>query len=374
MAQAEAPKPDMAHDEIVEGLERSRHLLEHAEEMADIGSWEFDYLTGNVTASSGAYRIYGVPKGELTIESIESIPLPEFRPMLDRARDELINDGIPYDMEFRIERRSDGVFRDIHSKARWDPAKKRLFGIIRDITEEKEAAEGLKRALAEKETLIKELYHRTKNNMQVIISLMGIEVTRSADDPKVREVFNEVQRRIDAMALVHEMLCQSNDLSRIDLQQFIPTLVKLLISSLGDHEGRIAFVYDVERVDLLIDMAVPCGIILNELVTNALIHAFPGDRSGTISFKLRREDDGTIVIEVRDDGVGVPEPFDGGERNSSLGLSLVSSIGKFQLRGSVDFETGKGGFACILRFNDRLYEARVAMPKAPADSYKGLGI
>jgi two-component sensor histidine kinase len=367
MAQAEAPNPDSAHNEIVEGFEKSRHFLEYAEEIANIGSWEFDYLAGKVTASRGAHRIYGVEEGDFTVESIENIPLPEYRPVLDRARDRLINEGLPYDIEFKIKRKSDGALREIHSKARWDPAKKRLFGIIRDITEEKETAAGLKRALAEKETLLKELYHRTKNNMQVIISLLGIEANR-IDDPDIREIFNKVQRRIDSMALVHEMLYHSNDLSRIDLKLFIPSLVRLLISSLGDHEGRIVFVYDVERVDLLIDMAVPCGIILNELVTNALIHAFPGDRSGTIFFKSRREGDGSILIEVRDDGVGVPEPFDGGEKSSSLGLSLVSNIGKFQLHGSVDFETGHGGFGCILRFKERLYEPRVAAAAEPADS------
>jgi PAS domain S-box-containing protein len=344
-----------AQSEMVNSLEKSHFLLERAEEMANIGIWEFDYRSGKVSASQGACRIYGVEKGELSVRDIESVPLPEYRAIMNGARDALIKEGAPYDIEFKIERRNDRAIRVIHSKAKWDPANKRLFGIIRDITEEKETAAGLKRAIAEKEILLKELYHRTKNNMQVISSLLGIEGA-SIIDERTRDIFDMAQRRIDSMALVHEMLYQSEDLSRINLKDFIPSLAELLKSSLGDHEGRIAFSYEVENVELLIDAAVPCGIILNELVTNALVHAFPGRRSGTITLKARREGK-TVVIEVRDDGAGVPESFDYRGMAEKLGLTLVSSIGRFQLRGSVDFEAGEGGFGCTLKFPDSPREA-----------------
>jgi PAS domain S-box-containing protein len=345
-------------NEMAERLEKGRFLLERAEEMADIGSWEFDYLAGKVVASQGAYRIYGVEEGDFSVGSIETIPLPECRPEMDRARDALIRDGTPYDIEFRIARKNDGAVRVIHSKARWDPVNMRLFGIIRDVTEAKETAAGLKRALAEKETLIKELYHRTRNNMQVISSLLGMEAGRRAA-PELRGALEEVQRRIDAMALVHEMLYQSGDLSRIALGDFIPSLAELLKASLGDHEGRIRFLYEVEDVELLMETAVPCGIVLNELVTNALVHAFPGERSGTIRIGARREPEGGVAIEVRDDGVGPPGDLDFHEGGGRLGLSLVASVGRSQLGGSVDFETGPVGFGCVLRFRDGLYKARV---------------
>ena len=313
-------------DEMAERLEKGRFLLERAEEMADIGSWEFDYRAGKVVASRGAYRIYGVEEGAFTVGAIETIPLPEFRPEMDRARDALIRDGTPYDIEFKIARRSDGAIRVIRSKARWDPVKRRLFGMIKDITEAKETEAGLERALAEKETLIKELYHRTKNNMQVISSLLGMEAGRSSV-PELVDILEEVQRRIDAMALVHEMLYQSSDLSRIDLGAFVSSLADLLKSSLGDREGRVAFAYDVEGVELLMETAVPCGIILNELVSNALIHAFPAKRRGTIRIAASRGPDGGVTISVRDDGVGAPELEDYGAGGRRLGLYLVSSIG-----------------------------------------------
>lgn len=343
---------------IIEGLEKTRFLLERAEEMASIGSWEFDYHTGAVTASLGAHRIYGVEEGHLTIEEMQRIPLAEYRPILDRAREDLVERGIPYDVEFEIERSRDGAIRKIHSKARWDPDSRRLFGIIRDITEETETAAGLKRALAERETLIKELYHRTKNNMQVITSLLGIEAARSSES-RVQTVFKEVQRRIDTMALVHEMLYRSKDLSRIDLEDFIPALAKLLASSLGDRGGRIALVYELEKVELLIDAALPCGLILNELISNAYGHAFPDGRSGTIRISASRDSDGSVVLGVFDDGVGLPEGFDPQADGERLGLMLVSSIGRSQLNGTIDFLPSGGGFGCVLRFKDSGFKARV---------------
>ncbi len=243
---------------MFERLEKGSFLLERAEEMADIGSWEFDYATGRVTGSPGARRIYGLDEGEFSVEAVETVPLQQYRSMLDKARDALINDGIPYDIECEIRRKNDGAIRVVHSKARWDAVNKRLFGVIRDVTEAKETAAGLKRALAEKETLIRELYHRTKNNMQVISSLLGLAGDR-ADQPGLREILEEVQRRIDAMALVHEMLYQSSDLSRIRLGDFMRSLVELLRSSLGDHGGKIRFNYEVEDVELLMDAAGPAG-------------------------------------------------------------------------------------------------------------------
>lgn len=120
-----------------ERLWKSRLLLERAEEMAKLGSWEFDFATGSATASQGAHRIYGLEGGVFGIAEAESIPLPEYRPLLNRARDELIRDGRPYDIEFKIERRSDGRILDIHSRAVWDANNRKLFGIILDITDQK---------------------------------------------------------------------------------------------------------------------------------------------------------------------------------------------------------------------------------------------
>lgn len=124
---------------LKESLEKSKFLLERAEELASIGSWEFDYKTGLVTASAGASRVYGVDPTDFTVAKMESVPLPEYRPLLDKARDELRTQGIPYDIEFEIQRPSDGQRRVIHSLAQFDHEHQIMYGVIRDITEEKAA-------------------------------------------------------------------------------------------------------------------------------------------------------------------------------------------------------------------------------------------
>ncbi len=144
---------------LKEGLEKSKFLLERAEELANIGSWEFDYQTGKVTASAGAARVYGIEPSQFSVKALEQVPLPEFRPLLDKARDELIAHGTPYDLEFQIERPSDGQRRIIHSQAQYDHVNQRLYGVIRDITDENAA---LSRALDFQKELEEQVAERTK--------------------------------------------------------------------------------------------------------------------------------------------------------------------------------------------------------------------
>ena len=139
-----------------EELRRARLLLERAEEMAGIGSWEFDFATKQVVGSPGALKIYGAPSSGLRIEDMERVPLPEYRPLMDMARDDHIKRGLPYDIEFKIRRMNDGAILDVHSRAAWDPVHKRLFGIIRDITQEKKADEEIRRLNRELEARVAE--------------------------------------------------------------------------------------------------------------------------------------------------------------------------------------------------------------------------
>jgi|GEM_PF-6754045 len=140
--------------ELIEGLRKARFLLERAEEMANIGSWEFDFRTGQVSASPGAAQIYGISPEDFSVSATERIPLPEYRTALNRARDELIARGTPYDLEFKIRRGNDGAIRDIHSKASWDAKNKRMFGIIRDVTDERAAEARLREFQHELEGLV----------------------------------------------------------------------------------------------------------------------------------------------------------------------------------------------------------------------------
>jgi PAS domain S-box-containing protein len=339
---------------IEEDLRKSRLLLERAEEMARIGSWEFDYATREVTGSPGAHRIYGFGEGSFSVELLESVPLPEYRPVLDKARDEHIQSGKEYDVEVKIRRRSDGEIRDIRSKAAWDPKKHKLFGILRDITDEKRTEAELRKTLDEKETLLRELYHRTKNNMQVVSSLLDLEAA-SAGDERLTRIVSDMKGRIMSMALVHRMLYESEDLSRIDLAAFIPSLADPILSGHRSDRERIELRYDLVPVTVTMDVAIPFGLALNELVTNSMKHAFPGGRRGRVDIRLQQE--GSLVrIGVADDGVGLPAAFDIDEC-PSLGMQLVKSLCA-QLKGSLSIGPPPG-CSIGLSFETGLYEARV---------------
>ena len=232
-----------------------------------------------------------------------------------------------------------------------DPSGKtiRTFGVNQDITEQKRAEAELVKSLAEKEVLLRELYHRTKNNMGVINSMLAIQSSFFPDE-LTRAAFAEAQDRIRSMSLVHEKLYEARDLSRVNLRSYILDLMQLLIASHGVSPEKVQITYDTEEVLLPIDLAIPCGLVLNELATNALKHAFPGDRSGEIRVELRREEDGSILLGVFDDGIGMPGGFER-KRDCRMGLQTLYLLGERQLGATVDFRSGPG-VHCSLRFRD----------------------
>ncbi len=334
--------------EAAERERKSAFLLERAEEMAKIGSWEFDYATKVVTGSEGAARIYGVPREHLTVEDIETVPLPEYRPLLDKARDDHILRGVPYDVAFKIRRRSDGEILDLCSRASWDPAKKRLFGIIRDVTEEKRAESGLRKAIEERDLLIQELFHRINNTLQVVLSLLMLEADRD-EDRRIDDLVSRMRRRVTAIASVHGSLYSARDVSRISLGDFLSRFLDRQ-AALSRREGGMEPSLDAEGVDLNIEAAVPCGILLAELVDNALTHGRIPGRPGRVAVSARRLGDGKVELTVADEGPGLPVDPDRIPREW-LGLRLVKLLAEGQLRGTVEFRSGPG-FACVVRFDD----------------------
>lgn len=229
-------------------------------------------------------------------------------------------------------------------------------GVIEDITKRKEAEEALTESLKEKDVLLRELYHRTKNNMQVISSLLALKADL-INDESAKNILNEMGARIRAIALIHQKLYQSKNLSRIDLKEYIKDLAKLLTDSYKTTSGKISLVLELESVNVLIDTAIPCGLIINELITNSLKYAFPGDREGKISIKLHQSKDGVIALEIADNGIGIPEDKDL-LNSGSLGIQLIKSIAEYQLFGDIDFQT-KNGVSCIINLKDILYEERI---------------
>jgi PAS domain S-box-containing protein len=208
-----------------------------------------------------------------------------------------------------------------------------------DITERKQAEEKIRTSLREKEVLLREIHHRVKNNMQVISSLLKLQ-SKYIKDEKDIEMFRESQNRIKSMALVHEKLYQSEDLANIDFNEYVKHLANILFRSYGIDTGKIALKIDVEDVIIEIDIAIPCGLIVNELVSNSLKYAFPEGGKGEVKITLHSTDENEMELTVSDDGVGVPKDLDF-SNTESLGLKLVNILTN-QIRGRLDLERSKG--------------------------------
>ncbi|UPY77468.1 PAS domain S-box protein [Leptospira weilii] len=200
--------------------------------------------------------------------------------------------------------------------------------IIRDITERKSDEEKLKKTLEEKEVMLKEIHHRVKNNLQVVASLLGLQAEYSQNE-KISRILKECERRIQSMALIHKELYQSENITKIDFCDYLNTLLISLLHSFG-KEKKVEFNVSSNPNFVSIETAIPLGLIVNELVTNSLKYAFLNESEGQISVKLRL-DMGESVLEVGDNGIGMPEKFDL-DKSESLGLRLVEILSK-QLRG-----------------------------------------
>ena len=202
-----------------------------------------------------------------------------------------------------------------------------------------QAEQQIRTALQEKEVLLKEIHHRVKNNMQVMSSLLRLQ-SNYTNEAQTIEVLRESEHRVRSMALVHERLYQSSDLSGIPISDYVHDLVRHLAESYRSNNHRIVLDIQVDDFTLDLDTAIPCGLILNELVSNAFKHAFPDGRNGEIHIELRGHNNKLATLLVRDDGVGIPEDVDT-HQVKTLGLQLVTSLSK-QVGGSVEFRSDHG--------------------------------
>jgi PAS domain S-box-containing protein len=221
--------------------------------------------------------------------------------------------------------------------------------IREDITSKKLAEEMIKTSLKEKEVLIREIYHRTKNNMQVISSLLGLKAAL-VDDVQMKIILQEMRDRIQTIAMVHQKLYQSQNLSRVNLKDYISDLANLIVISYSNDSDKISLVLDLDSINVELDIAVPCGLIINELLSNSIKYAFPGDRKGIIKVMLKKLDDEIIELIVSDDGIGISEEFEYMNKNT-LGMQLLRGISQDQLMGKINITTNNGT-NCSIRFKN----------------------
>lgn len=264
------------------------------------------------------------------------------RPVYDGEGRLIAIEGIARDVTERKQMESEilSLNRELEQRVAERTEKLRKANVLlrEEVAQRKKAEEDLKKRLDERTVLLRELYHRVKNNMQVIISLMNLQL-RKIEDPAVRHLMEETRNRVRAMALVHEMLYKSENLSEINLARYIPLLASQVFSSLENKSQKVRKIVEAEDIMVTLDKAIAVGLILNELITNSLMHAFPEGRAGTLGIRVQKKDH-TVAIRVSDDGTGIPQDVNWREP-STLGLRIVMSL-VGQLKGTIDLDRRQG--------------------------------
>ncbi|MDH5386538.1 MAG: PAS domain S-box protein, partial [Candidatus Aminicenantes bacterium] len=327
-----------AEEALRESEKKFRSLVENANDAIYIITHEgFQYI------NSAFEQLTGYTSKEVCKKTFNfwSIIHPDDVKMI-REREEARREGkeVPSRYEFRILAK-DGITKIVEPATVniGEKGEAKVMGILRDVTERKHAEEKVKASLREKEVLLREIHHRVKNNMQIISSLLRLQ-SRLIKDSRMVEMFKESQNRIRSMALIHEKLYQTEDLSRINFAEYIRSLTVHLFHTYRVNPNIVKMNTEVEEVYLDINRAIPCGLVINELVSNALKHAFPDSKKGEIHIKLYSNKRNKTNLTVSDDGVGLPENINIHEPET-LGLQLVNDLVK-QVEGKIRLERTKG--------------------------------
>ena len=225
-----------------------------------------------------------------------------------------------------------------------------LLSTVKAMDRIKQAETQLRKETEEKKVLLSEIHHRVKNNMQVISSLLSLQSTK-IKDKQCADIFKESRDRIKSMALIHETLYQTKDFSKFDFGHHVKTIANHLFRSYGVSPDKIRLKIEMEDIPLKLNNAIPCGLIINELISNSLKYAFPKDGTGEIKITLRPMNQDEIELMVSDDGIGMPEGIDI-EELESMGLQLVNILAENQLEGEIDLDGDGVGTEFRIRFTN----------------------
>ncbi|KAF5033983.1 Histidine kinase [anaerobic digester metagenome] len=322
--------------------------------LMDLDSQRFTYISPSV------YKLRGYTAEEVLDQSLEDILTPEsYQYLMEKLPQKIqaysLGDESMKLQTFRVEQAcKDGrtVPTEVVANILTDETGNitGLLAVSRDITKRVEMEEEIQKSLQEKEMLLKEIHHRVKNNLMIIASLLNLQ-SRYIKDKKALSIFKESQSRANSMALIHEKLYRSTDLKRINFGEYIKTLSTDLFRTYVGDPSRVRLNIDVEDVMLDINTSIPLGLILNELVSNSLKHAFPDERTGEINVVFTLTND-EYQLKVSDTGIGFPSDLD--YRNTdSLGMQLVTSLTS-QIDGELELDTTKGTEFCI-KFKEKEY-------------------
>lgn len=248
----------------------------------------------------------------------------------------------------RLYKKKDGtVFpTEIHTAFYEMDSRKRLIAYVRDNTEHKKYENTIRKSLKEKETLLAEVHHRVKNNLAIISGLLQMQVFNT-DDKEVLDKLKESQSRIQSIAMVHEKLYSSDSFSEIAIDTYVNDLVAMIQGSMDNYDKEIKITADLDTVYLAVGQAIPCGLLLNELITNCYKHAFTDQDEGHIRIRIEDKND-IIELSVKDDGIGLPADFDI-DKESSLGMTIIKTLAN-QLNGNLEIDSTCAGSCFLLAF------------------------
>ncbi|MEJ2627345.1 MAG: PAS domain S-box protein, partial [bacterium] len=329
--------------QIERALEVSEERFRLAAEAVSDMVYEWDLKTDTLNWFGSLEKTLGYKEGEIkyTLQGLFELIHPTEREKIRKAVDKYRTSFNPGRDEYRI-RKKDGSWRYwvdqgvplLNDEGR--PCKR--IGACVDITDQQKAKEQIKKDLKEKEVLLKEIHHRVKNNLNVIVSLLNLQSNQIENKKQALTAFNETKDRVYSMALVHDQLYKSDSFSHINMNNYIRTMVRGLLSSFSKSK-KITLDMNVKDIFLDINKAIPCGLLLNEIITNALKHAFPNRITGKISIEFSMKDH-TYELRVKDNGIGIPENSDIDEVKT-LGLKLINLLTE-QIEGKLEIKRKYG--------------------------------
>lgn len=328
----------------------SEITLNRAQAVAHMGSWRLDVQQNILSWSRETYNIFGIPDEEsLTYDSFLAYVHPDDRNFVDRSWQAALQ-GAPYDIEHRIVVKEEIKWVRERAELEMDAsgALQHGIGTVQDITERKLAEETIKASLKEKELLLKEIHHRVKNNLQIVSSLLYLQSTKTEDEP-TKTTFLESLNRIKSMALLHEELYQTGDLQRINFAEYLHGFISILKESymIPDSPIDIQIENNDDKIDF--DQAIYCGLIVNELVSNSLKYAFPGNTRGKIEIGLVKKEN-RYLLTVSDNGIGIKDMAELRSKKS-MGLLIVERLVD-QLNGTMEHQTARGA-TFIIQFEEK---------------------
>ena len=286
--------------------------------------------------------VFGTQREDIVGNTVENLDYLVSEVTRDQLLEELLKDGAIVNRELQMQQKDGSIITALTSICLFNiDGEPHIQSTGKDITELRETQKKLQSSLKEKEVLLKEIHHRVKNNMLTVSALLSIQA-REANDDRITRMVAESKNRIQAMAMIHETLYNTESLAHIDLGMYLANLCEKIQSALVSDSEKIILKTESDEITLSPDQAIPCALAVNELVSNSVEHAFPGDRSGVITVESRLRGNKEVQLKVSDNGIGISDDNDRSGTSSSLGLKLVKALAVDQLKGTFEVTRENG--------------------------------